>query len=199
MKKTAILFSFLLFLTLIVTPVYSGLTPEDTISPAINNILDILRNKNMESSAKKAKIKDIIYKHFDLEETARRVMGINWRQLSPYQQKIFTDKFKELMENSYINKIDTYADEEVVFNKTQVQDRYAKVEGFIKGKSNDIPISFIMLNKNSTWMVYDFIVENVSLVSNYRTTYNQVYTKEGFTRLIEEMERKILELKQINR
>lgn len=197
MKTILFLFSFFIVITLTNQTVCSQPTPVDTISPAVNNILDILRNNKMDSLSKRVKIKEIIYKHFDLEETAKRVMGINWRQLSPSQQKIFAEKFKELMENSYINKIDTYADEDVVFNKTQIQDRYAKVDGFIKGKSNDIPISFIMLNKNSSWMVYDFIVENVSLVSNYRTTYNQVFTREGFPRLIEEMDRKIIELKAI--
>jgi phospholipid transport system substrate-binding protein len=195
MKKFVFLFFFLIGLTLTAQVVYSQLTPVDTIQPAVNNIIEILRNNKLDSLVKREKIKGIIYKHFDLEETAKRVMGANWRQLSPEQQNKFTGKFKELMENSYVNKIDAYADEEVILNKTQIQDRYAKVDGIIKGKANDIPISFIMLNKNSSWMVYDFIVENVSLVSNYRTTYNQVFTREGFSKLMEEMDKKITELK----
>ncbi len=195
MKKFVFLFFFLIGLTLTAQVVYSQLTPVDTIQPAVNNIIEILRNNKLDSLVKREKIKGIIYKHFDLEETAKRVMGANWRQLSPEQQNKFTGKFKELMENSYVNKIDAYADEEVILNKTQIQDRYAKVDGIIKGKANDIPISFIMLNKNSSWMVYDFIVENVSLVSNYRTTYNQVFTREGFPKLMEEMDKKITELK----
>ncbi|MDA8161809.1 MAG: ABC transporter substrate-binding protein [Desulfobacteraceae bacterium] len=168
--------------------------PMALVNTTVNSILDLLKNKEMNKDQRRAKIRALVFERFDFNEMSKRVLGTNWRQLTPAQQKTFADIFSKLLEASYVGKVENYTNEKVVFKTEQIQDDYAKVNTVIHTKTNDIPLVYFMYFNGKDWYVYDVIIENVSLVSTYRSTYNQIIKQKGFDELIKEMNRKIKEL-----
>ncbi|MGC9023098.1 MAG: MlaC/ttg2D family ABC transporter substrate-binding protein, partial [Dissulfurimicrobium sp.] len=116
------------------------------------------------------------------------------RGLTPEQRETFADLFSKLLEASYIGKIESYSDEKVIFQNEILQGDTARVNTLVRTKTNDIPLIYYMFFNGKSWYIYDVIIENVSLVSTYRGTYNQIIRQKGFANLIQEMNKKIDEL-----
>jgi phospholipid transport system substrate-binding protein len=103
--------------------------------------------------------------------------------------------FSELLEASYLGRIESYTDEEVRFVSEKINGPRAEVETLIVTRSADIPISYKLVDRQGEWLVYDVIVEKVSLVRNYRGTFTEIARKEGMDGLFEQMRSKIEDLK----
>ncbi|MGQ9500310.1 MAG: MlaC/ttg2D family ABC transporter substrate-binding protein [Dissulfurimicrobium sp.] len=172
----------------------NGQDPLALITVTVNSILDLLNNKNISKEQRINRIRSLVFEHFDFNEMSKRVLATNWRGLTPAQQKTFTDIFSKLLEATYIGKIELYSDVKVTFQNEIIQDDIAKVNTVIHTKTNDIPLVYYMFFNGKNWYVYDVIIENVSLISTYRSTYNQIIKQNGFDALIKEMNKKIEEL-----
>lgn len=170
-------------------------SPKTLIKTMIDSVLAALNEKGVDKHTKRVKVREAVRQRFDFTEMSKRVIGPKWRELSDADKTVFTDLFMQLLEESYSNKIDTYAgDESVVIGNETVQDNLAKVDTTIKSKNNDIPVDYKLYNNGKDWMVYDVIIEEVSLISTYRNTYAQILQKDGFKGLISQMKQKIEEL-----
>ncbi|NOR40167.1 MAG: ABC transporter substrate-binding protein, partial [Gammaproteobacteria bacterium] len=110
-------------------------------------------------------------------------------------QQEFVKLFSQLIENTYIGRIEAYTDEKVDYPGEKVKGKKAVVETLILTASADIPINYkVYQKKNGEWWVYDVIIEGISLISNYRSSYQEIVKKEGFDGLIAKMKAKIKEL-----
>ncbi len=172
----------------------SDISPMCVVKVAVNQILDLLKNKELSKEQKREKIRAIIYEHFDFSEMAKRILARHWRKLTPEQKKTFTDLLAQLLETSYRNKIENYSDEKVLFKKQRIKKHLARVYTIIKTKQEEIPVTYSLIRKNGKWVIYDVKVEDVSMVSNYRATYAEIIKKEGFDGLIAKMREKIKQL-----
>jgi phospholipid transport system substrate-binding protein len=63
-------------------------------------------------------------------------------------------------------------------------------------RSAEIPIIYRVIRKDGEWKIYDVVIENVSLVRNYRSSYDQIAREQGIDRLLERMEEKLNEMKK---
>jgi phospholipid transport system substrate-binding protein len=99
-----------------------------------------------------------------------------------------------VLEKAYIDKILSYTDEKVVFDKeTMLAENQAEVQTRIVTSSKEIPISYRVILKDGTWKVYDVIVEGVSLVQNYRTQFSDILAKNSPKELLEILRKKVKE------
>ncbi len=170
-------------------------SPKTLIKTMIDSVLTALNTKGIDKYTKRVRVRESVRQRFDFVEMSKRVIGPKWRELSDADKKLFTDLFMQLLEESYSNKIDTYAgDESVIIGNEIIQGNLAKVDTTIKSKNNDIPVNYKLYNNDKDWMVYDVIIEEVSLISTYRNTYAQILQKDGFNVLISQMKQKIEEL-----
>ena len=87
-----------------------------------------------------------------------------------------------------MGKIEAYTDERVEYLKEKMKKKSAVVDTHIVTKSVNIPISYKVLRSGDDWLVYDVVVEEVSLISNYRSTYAEIFKKEGMSGLLAKME-----------
>lgn len=172
----------------------NGQDPMALITVTVNSIIDLLNDKNISKDQRISRIRPLVFEHFDFNEMSKRVLGTNWRGLTPAQQKTFADIFSRLLEATYVGKIELYSDVKVTFQNELIQDETARVNTLIHTKTKDIPLVYYMFFNGKSWYVYDVIIENVSLVSTYRSTYNQIIRQKGFDDLIKEMNKKIEEL-----
>jgi phospholipid transport system substrate-binding protein len=194
MKRKLIGLSILV-LALFSLPVYAGV-PLDTVQANVNKVLDVLRDPKLKpESAKEIKVEKLrnIYKDmFDQAELAKRVLGRNWSKLNPAQQQEFMQLFEQVLEKAYIDKILSYTNEKIVYYKeSNISDDRVEVQTKIITSSKEIPLFYRVILKGGTWKVYDVVVENVSLVLNYRTQFNEILTKNTPEQLLEILRKKV--------
>jgi len=194
MKKQFAVLSVLIIFVLSI-PVYAGV-PMTTVEATVNRVLDVLRDSKLKSPAAKEKKKEklrVIYKDmFDEIEFSKRTLTRNWNKFNPAERVEFVKLFEQVLEKSYIDKILDYSNEKVNFYKeSMLSDNQAEIQTKIITSSKEIPIFYRMVLKDGKWKVYDVVVENVSLVQNYRTQFNDILTKNTPEQLLEILRKKV--------
>jgi phospholipid transport system substrate-binding protein len=173
--------------------------PLDQLKLQIDRVLKVLEDPELkkENRAKdrRASVRKIANDIFDFNETAKRSLGRHWAVRTPAEQTEFVQLFSDLLERSYLSKIEVYGGEKIQFLSDAVDSDQAKVQTKIVTKQgSEIPIEYRMQNKTGKWLVYDVIIEGVSLVSNYRTQFNKIIQTSSFQELVKKMKSKQEEL-----
>jgi phospholipid transport system substrate-binding protein len=194
MKRHVIGLSILMFF-LSTLPVSAG-APLDTVQTNVNKVLDVLRDPNLKGESakgtKKEKLEAIYEQMFDGVELSMRTMGGNWTKLNPAQQKEFIQLYRQILEKAYIDKILSYTNEKIVFSKeSMLSNNQAEVQTNVITSSKEIPIFYRVILKNGAWKVYDVVIENVSLVQNYRSQFNAILAKNTPDQLLEVLRKKV--------
>jgi len=156
----------------------------DTIKSRINQVLVVLRDPALKSESakelKKKRLRLIFDNTFEYVELSKSTLSRNWDKLKPDQQKEFMQLYKALLEKVYMDTILSYKDQEVVFGKERaLGENRVEVDTKLISGSTETPINFRMISKSSEWWVYDFVVENISVVSNYRSQFGRILTKQS--------------------
>lgn len=172
----------------------------DTVRKTVDDVITIVSNKEMKKKSNEHKrrvaIKKAIASVFDSEEMARRTLGKHWNQRSPQERKQFVELFATLLENSYAGKIESYNNERIVYIREQIDGSFAEVKSkVITPKKDEYTLDYRLLQKGSKWVVYDIVIEGVSLVSNYRTQFNKIISTNGYPELVKKLQNKSNELK----
>jgi phospholipid transport system substrate-binding protein len=185
----------LLIFLLAVLPVYAG-APLDQIQANVNKVLDVLRDPTLKAESakkiKKEKLEAIYKQMFNEVELSRRTLGVNWKKLNTPQQQEFIRLYQQVLEKAYIDKILSYTNEKIVFTKeTMLASNQAEVQTNVITSSKEIPIFYRVVLENDAWKVYDVVVENVSLVQNYRSQFNDILAKNTPDHLLEILRKKV--------
>ena len=154
----------------------------DTLSQSVDQIITLLADPAYKVSDTRpdmrVKLIATIAGIFDMKELSRRALGPEWHKFSPEQQERFVNAFGTLLENTYLDKIESYTDEKVQYLKEQdLGDGKAEVATKVVGKGKEIPIAYRLVDR-SGWKVYDVVIEGVSLVQNYRSQFGQILMNE---------------------
>jgi phospholipid transport system substrate-binding protein len=187
----------ILMLFLFALPVYAG-APLDAVQTNVNKVLDVLRDPKLKADSakeiKKKKLRTIYSQMFNEVELAKRTLARNWGKLNPSQQEEFTRLFRQVLEKAYIDKILAYTDEKIFFSReVALSSDQAEVQTKIVTASREIPISYRVILKDDAWKVYDVVVENVSLVQNYRSQFNSILANNAPDQLLEILRKKVQE------
>jgi len=170
-------------------------SPIQTVQESVDAILALLRDDTLEEADLRAKIRAYIKTRFDFEAMSQRTLATNWKKATEEERQKFIDLFSQLIENTYIGKVESYTNEKVEYPGEKVKGNKAVVETLIIAASADIPVDYRLYRKDDAWWVYDVIIEGVSLVSNYRSSYQEIVKQEGFDGLLARMQEKLDELK----
>jgi phospholipid transport system substrate-binding protein len=194
MKKTLIGLHLILFLFLPLS-LYAGV-PLTTIEHHVNKVLNVLRDPALKGESakkvKKEKLRAISEEMFDFTELSKRTLGSNWKTFNPAQQKEFIELFKDILEDAYMDRITSYRDEKIVFNKEfMLSDDTAEIQSNIITKKSEIPIYYRVILKNEEWRVYDVIIEGVSLIKNYRTQFREIMANKSPEELLKVLRKKV--------
>jgi len=190
MKKFIFALSLILLVVFSLTA-YAG-TPLDTIKGYINKVLAIVSDKSLPRDAKVKKIEVLYEQMFDEEELSRRSLGSNWKKFTPAQQKEFIPLFRQVLEKAYIDKILAYNNERIVFSKEAMNSpTLAEVRSTVVTSSREVPIVYRVIQKGGTWKAYDVVIENVSLIQNYRTQFNEILSKNSPDQLLDIVRKKV--------
>ena len=165
--------------------------PTDQLRQHIDEVLKVVQSPEHGTPAEAKVIRTIATKIFDFQETAKRSLGPHWQQRTPPQREEFTKLFTDLLEHSYVTRIQQYAGEKIEYVSETVEGDQATVKTrIVTKKGTEVPIEYRMMRESDQWRVYDVMIEGVSLISNYRTQFNKIIRTSSYDDLIAKMRAK---------
>lgn len=185
---------------LAVTRPAAAAAPLDQLKTQIDRVLKVVDDPELRKEGKvkerRAAVRKIANDIFDFGETARRSLGRHWLARTPAEQAEFVELFSDLLERSYLSKIELYGGEKIQYISDTTDDAgLAKVlTKIVTRQGTEIPIEYRMHKKGERWLVYDVIIESVSLVSNYRIQFNKIIQTSSYQELVKKMKSKQEEL-----
>jgi phospholipid transport system substrate-binding protein len=136
-------------------------------------------------------VRKIANEIFAWDETAKRALARHWQGRTEVQRQEFVKLFGDLLERSYIARIENYGGEKISYLSDSVDDETAMVRTRIVTKQgSEVPVDYRMLRRGDRWLVYDVVIEGVSLVSNYRTQFNKIIQTSSYEELVKKMKSK---------
>ena len=178
------------------SPVSAG-DPTDRIRTAVDRGVQVLQASQLskDNGRKETieRLRQIVYPLFDFTEMAKRSLGAHWRRLTPEQKLEFVKVFTQLLEISYADRIDLYNGQKVVFTREEVDHDYSLVESkIVNKKGEEFSVDYKLMRRDGgDWKIYDVVVENISLVNNYRSQFHRVIANSSYNELIKKMKEKI--------
>jgi phospholipid transport system substrate-binding protein len=168
---------------------------QDQLKGAIDRVVSTLESPGLKGAGKAAErrtaVRKIADEIFDFGEIARRSLGRYWQPLTEPQRTEFVGLFSDLLERSYISKIELYGGEKIIYSGERVEGDLATVSTKIITKNGtEVPVDYRLFKKGDRWMIYDVNIEGISLVSNYRTQFNKIIQTNGYNALVERMKTK---------
>lgn len=169
--------------------------PREQLKQTIDQILEVLRDSNLQTEDKKIQrremLREIARVRFDYRKMSQLSLAKHWKTITDQEKNAFVDLFGTLLEDTYMAKIETYTNEKVVFLKDRVKKKKAQVNTKIITKSVEIPIDYRMYRKKENlWMVYDMVIEGVSMIGNYRSQFGQMLERGSFESLMAKLKEK---------
>jgi phospholipid transport system substrate-binding protein len=173
-------------------PISAG-APSDQTRATIEKVLTILKNPAAKSE-RRERLRHVIYPSFDFAEMAKRSLGPHWQRRSSTEQQEFVKLFTDLVESSYVDAIESYNGEKVVVANEKLDKDLAEVNTKIfTKKGEEFAVDYKLHETSGSWKIYDAIIENVSLVNNYRSQFNRVIAKSSYEDLMTKMKEKQFE------
>jgi phospholipid transport system substrate-binding protein len=171
----------------------------EQLKDAIDRVVKILDDPALagpdRTAERRAAVTKIAQEIFDFPEVARRSLARHWQPLTDKQREEFTGLFADLLERSYVSKIELYSGEKITYANERIDGDTATVATRVLTKSGaEVPIDYRLLKKGTRWLVYDVNIEGVSLVSNYRTQFNKIIQTSSFNELLQKLKTKQEEL-----
>lgn len=167
--------------------------PTDTVRDYTDAVVRVLEDPALKvedrRAERRAAVRKIAIDIFDVQETARRALGQHWQQRSPQEREEFVQLFADLLERTYINKIDLFGGEKLRFTEEKIDGDHAIVRAkVITKQGTEVPVEARMINRaGGRWQIYDIVIENISLVGNYRSQFDRIIRSSSYGELAKRM------------
>jgi phospholipid transport system substrate-binding protein len=172
--------------------------PTDQLRTHVDRALRVLENPELRTEAKvaerRAAIRKIANDIFDFTETTKRSLGRHWQARTPAEREEIAQLFGDLLERSYIGKIELYGGEKIGYLGEVIEGDQATVRTkLVTKQGTEIPVDYRMHRRGDRWLAYDVSIEGVSLVANYRTQFNKIIRGASYQELVRKLQAKLAE------
>jgi len=166
--------------------------PTEQLKVRVNAVIRILSDPGLKAEGKSAErrqaLRQISNGIFDWTEMAKRALGRHWQGRTEAERDEFARLFRDLLERSYISTIERYSGETITYAGDSIDGDRATVQTkFTTKQGQEVPVDYRMIRRGDRWLIYDVVVENVSLVGNYRTQFNQIIQGSSYQELVKKM------------
>lgn len=168
--------------------------PTDVVRQITDQVLKILEDPQFQAPNRQAERQERLHKIaeqvFDWQEMARRALAVHWRERTPQEQQEFVRLFRDLVEGTYINRLESSIQEkrEIQYVGEQVDGSRATVKtNVVTRRNQQVPIEYRLQKADGRWLIYDVLVEGISLVNNYRSQFNRIITSSSYNDLVQKM------------
>ena len=137
-------------------------------------------------------LRPTLEKFFNFEGLTKRAIGLGWRELTPEQQKKAVNLFSEIVIRSYTGRFDPNSKLEMQFNTPMdLGDGKKEVSAVARYQGNAVAVAYRVEHVAKGWIIYDVVIEGVSLAANYRAQFEEIRQKSGGSNLLAAMESKL--------
>jgi phospholipid transport system substrate-binding protein len=174
-------------------------TPREIVQSAVSRVLVVLQRtdnealpasgaRRMDGDQARAEIRRVAADLFDFDEISRRVLSRYWTERSAEEQAEFVRLFTDVLERTYIGRIEAYSGEKIVYVGETVDGPFATVRSkVVTRRRTETPLDYKMHLRDGRWKVYDILIDHVSFVSMYRSEFARVLQREPYTGLVERL------------
>ena len=165
----------------------------DRVRDELNRITAIVKDPAQQGPAKederKARIKELILRWFDVKEMARRSLAAHWAKRSEEERQDFAELFGDLFVESYTRLVvDHLGDQRVIYLPESVDGGVATVQTkFLSKRDEPSFVDFAMFRRDGIWAAYDVVIDEVSIVKTYRTQFNKIIQTQSYEALVKKM------------
>lgn len=168
--------------------------PDALVKTTVDDVMRAIKTAKDKRALQEVAEKTVV-QHFDFQAMTRLAVGKYWREATPAQQKSLEDAFRALLVTTYTTALShsPKVDHAVEVRPLQLKptDDDVTVRTLVREPGQKpIEINYRMAKSASGWKVYDVVVENLSLVTNYRGSFNSEITRNGIDGLIKSLEAK---------
>jgi phospholipid transport system substrate-binding protein len=183
-----------IFLFMQPVSVAAGVAGEQ-VRQSVDKLLTILEDPQLKQESRKQerreKLKQVINQRFDLTEMAIRSLGPEWHRHTPDEKTEFVKLFTDLLERAYLKQIESYNDQKVRYVNEREDSSYAEVDTkIVDNKGQEFSVNYRLHNVNGDWKVYDVVIEDISLVNNYRAQFGRVLASSSYQELVRKLKEK---------
>ena len=169
--------------------------PLEIVRKAVDHAIQILKDPELQSPEKReeriARLRETLSPIFDYEEMAKRALGTHWRRRTRAEQEAFVKLFRDFLERVYSDKIDLYGGERVRFGREVLDNDFAQVDSTImRPRGEEIAVTYKLRQISGRWKVYDAVVENISLINNYRSQFDRIISSSSYEELVKRLQEK---------
>jgi len=152
-------------------------------------VLESRQQLDSKKNQQTARVKRLLARRFDFSEMARRALGPEWQKRSARERSEFVKVFTDIVEASYLDRIERYAGEHTVYLRENRDGDYAEVASkALAVKGDDLPINYRLKHAGGgDWKVYDLVIDNVSIVNNYRAQFSRLLSGGSFNSLLAQL------------
>ena len=172
------------------------------VKKTIDSVIDIVSREDLKSDDKKAEkralIREVVSKKFSYYEMSRRSLAKHWKKRTPEEKKEFMSLFGKLLENSYANKIERYTNEKILYVDEKKKGNVALVKTIVQKSNDEISVDYKLIKSGDDWKIYDFIVEGVSMIRNYRIQFKKIIHKSSYEELVSKLRKKVEDISNSN-
>ena len=167
-------------------------SPTEQVRATVDKVLTIVRSPNSKSKAhieaQRVQLLEVIYPRFDFTEMAKRSLGPHWARRAPEEQREFVKVFAALMGRSYAENIESYTSQNVLYTRESEDQNYAQVDTKIVAENRSpLSINYKLHSVDGDWKIYDLVIEDISVVNNYRSQFDRVIARSSFAELVRTM------------
>jgi len=182
----------------IVSPCFAGSEITKELKGTIDKVIKIVKDETLKNDkqARRAALQKAIDQRFNYRQMVIRSLAKNWDARSDQEKQEFIVLFKSLLENSYAGKLEAYRDEKINYLDEIIKGEYALVKTEVVRRSSTIGVDYKLIQENGNWKVYDFVIEGVSMIRNYRSQFTKIIRRDSYEVLVQKLADKINEIEQ---
>ena len=173
--------------------------PREAVESAIVRVLSVIQDGEVNGKAvtetdRRAEVRRIAREMFDYDEMTRRTLSRHWSQRTADEQAEFVALFSDLLERSYVSRIEAYAGEKITFVGESIDGGFATVRSkVLTQRRSETVLDYRMHVRDGRWRVYDVLIDGVSFVSTYRSQFDRVIQAESYGSLVERLRKRNFE------
>lgn len=195
-RRRFIMVPLFFFMTLVISGSSIAGGPTEDVRKTTDKLIAIVSDPAMKSADRAAerarRIRKAVDERFDWKEMSKRSLARHWKKRTEREKEEFIDLFGKLLERTYLDKVEGYSGEKVLYVGERVDGNYGLVVvKIVTRKDTEILVKYKLKKKGSEWLVYDISIEGISLVNNYRKQFNSIMTRSSYEDLIKKLRRKV--------
>ena len=175
------------------------MTPTEAVKSTITEVVHILDNAELNQPDRAVErrqlIEQVVRDRVSYEEMAKRALGVPWMELTDSERQEFVSLFVQLLRDTFASRIDAYTGEQVFYLSEQLEDQFAEVKTKLADQKTDTLLDFRLANRLGNWLVYDVVIDGVSVTGNYHAQFTSIIRGLSYGGLVNRMKEKTLIVK----